>query len=59
MLNGYGLTIDSEILKTNARILEPLKVLFAKNSIVKLTFSGRWDLYGKVFLLPNTQPLKS
>ncbi len=59
MLKGYGLTIDSEMLKTNARILEPPEVLFAKNSTAKPAFSGRWDLRGKVFLLPNTQPLKS
>lgn len=59
MLKGYGLSIDSEMLKTNARILEPPEVLFAKNATAKPLFSGRWDLRGKVFFLPNTAPLKS
>ncbi|KAK4692655.1 eukaryotic translation initiation factor 2C, partial [Lecanoromycetidae sp. Uapishka_2] len=59
MLKGYGLSIDSEMLKTNARILEPPEVLFAKNMTAKPAFSGRWDLRGKVFFLPNTAPLKS
>jgi len=59
MLKGYGLHIESEMLKTNARILEPPEVLFAKNATAKPAFSGRWDLRGKLFLLPNSQPLKS
>jgi eukaryotic translation initiation factor 2C len=59
MLQGYGLKIEKEMLKTNARILEPPEVLFAKGSTAKPAYSGRWDLRGKVFLHPNTAPLKS
>lgn len=59
MLNGYGLKIDPEMLKTNARILEPPEVQFAKGATAKPLFSGRWDLRGKVFLKGNTVPLKS
>ena len=59
MLGGYGLKIDPEMLKTNARILEPPEVQFAKGATAKPLFSGRWDLRGKVFLKPNTVPLKS
>ena len=58
MLNGYGLKIDPEMLKTNARILDPPEVLF-KGGIAKPLLSSRWDLRGKVFYLPNTTPLKS
>ena len=59
MLSNYGLKIDHEMLKTNARILEPPEVLFAKGATAKPAYSGRWDLRGKVFLQPNTTPLKS
>ena len=58
-LKNYGLKIDPEMLKTNARILEPPEVLFAKGATAKPMFSGRWDLRGKVFLLPNPVALKS
>ena len=59
MLKGYGLKIDPEMLKTNARVLDPPEVLFAKGATAKPLYSGRWDLRGKVFLNPNTTPLKS
>ena len=59
MLGGYGLKIDPEMLKTNARILEPPEVLFAKGATAKPQYSGRWDLRGKVFLNPNSTPLKA
>ena len=59
MLKGYGLKIDPEMLKTNARILEPPEVQFAKGATAKPLYSGRWDLRGKVFFKPNTTPLKS
>ena len=59
MLGGYGLKIDPEMLKTNARILEPPEVQFAKGATAKPLLSGRWDLRGKVFLKPNPAPLKA
>lgn len=59
MLKGYGMKINPTMLKTNARILEPPEPLFAKGATAKPAFSGRWDLRGKVFLLPNDRPLKS
>lgn len=58
-LKGYGLKINGQMLKTNARILDPPEVQFAKNATAKPLYSGRWDLRGKVFLLPNSAPLKS
>jgi len=59
MLKGYNLKIDPAFLKTNARILEPPEVQFAKGATAKPMYSGRWDLRGKVFLLPNHAPLTS
>lgn len=59
MLKGYGMKINPTMLTTNARILEPPEPLFAKGATAKPNFSGRWDLRGKVFLLPNDRPLKS
>lgn len=58
-LKTYGMKINRTMLKTNARILEPPEPLFAKGATAKPNFSGRWDLRGKVFLLPNDRPLKS
>ena len=58
-LETYGMKIDSTMLVTNARILEPPEPLFFDNTIAKPGFSGRWDLRGKVFLRPNDRPLKS
>lgn len=58
-LKTYGMKINPTMLKTNARILEPPEPLFAKGATAKPNFSGRWDLRGKVFFLPNDRPLKS
>ena len=58
-LQGYGVGIEREPLKTNARVLEPPTILFGKNAKVSPGFSGRWDLRQKQFLLPNTAPLVS
>ena len=59
MLRGYNLQIDPNMLKTNARILEPPEVQFGKNVTAKPMYSGRWDLRGKVFLHKNPIPLKA
>ena len=58
-LKTYGMRINTEMLKTNARILEPPEPLFGKNATARPAFSGRWDLRGKTFLHPNDRPLKS
>lgn len=59
MLRGYNLKIDPNMMKTNARVLDPPEVLFAKGATAKPQYSGRWDLRGKVFLSPNEKPLTS
>ena len=58
MLKGYNFQIKPNFIKTNARVLDSPEVLFSKNSTARLIYSGRWDLRGKVFLRPNTAPLK-
>ena len=58
MLNGYGLKIAPDMLKTQARILEPPEVQFLGGT-AKPMYSGRWDLRGKKFSKPNPARLKS
>lgn len=59
MLKTYGMKINPQMLKTNARVLDPPEPLFAKKVTARPGFSGRWDLRGKVFFSPNTEQLKS
>lgn len=58
-LTNYGMKIDPNMLKTEARVLPPPEIAYAKGGIAKPGFSGRWDLRGKTFLTPNPGPLKS
>ncbi|MCJ1470295.1 hypothetical protein MMC07_008940 [Pseudocyphellaria aurata] len=58
-LSNYGLKIDPNMLRTDARILPPPDIAYAKGGVAKPGFSGRWDLRGKTFLFPNPAPLKS
>ena len=52
-LANYGLKIDPNMLKTEARVLDPPEVQFSKGGVAKPGFSGRWDLRGKTFLVNN------
>lgn len=58
-LNNYGLRINQEQIKTNARILPAPGVKFGNNKIENPGTKGRWDLRGKTFLSPNPQELVS
>ncbi|KAL9128364.1 MAG: hypothetical protein Q9217_002943 [Psora testacea] len=58
-LKNYGMKISPTMLQTNARVLDPPEVLFAKGATAKPMYSGRWDLRGKVFFKPNETPLKA
>lgn len=53
----YGLEISPNMIKTQARLLNPPEVHFA-NSSVKPLFAGRWNLEGHKFLLPNPKDLR-
>lgn len=57
-LKHYGVNIDTNMTVTKAKVLPPPEVQYDK---AKATpgYSGRWDLRGKKFLLPNPEPLKS
>lgn len=58
----YGLQIQGNMLKTNARLLTNPQVEFGGKNTVNPGISGRWDLKGKKFLIPGAsidKPLKS
>lgn len=59
VLKNYGVSIEREQIKTNARVLDPPTILFGKGAKVEPKYSGRWDLRNKTFLLPNNAPLVS
>lgn len=58
-LQNYDVQIEPKQLTTNAHVLEPPTILFGKGQKANPSFSGRWDLRNKQFLLPNTAPLVS
>lgn len=59
MLQKYGLSINPNMIETQARLLPPPQVIFDKGSVNPGT-SGRWDLRGpRRFLTPNTEPLRA
>lgn len=58
-LRNYGLKIDQNMLKTEARVLPSPTILFGKKQTHNPGTSGRWDLRGKQFLTGNPAPLKS
>ena len=58
-LNNYGLRIDREQIKTQARILPSPGIRFGSGQPEQPGTRGRWDLKGKRFLSPNPQELVS
>ena len=59
VLHNYGVAINREPIKTNARVLDPPVILFGKGVKVEPKYSGKWDLRGKQFLVPNNAALQS
>ena len=57
-LDHFGLKVDPNLTLTQARLLPPPEVQYTASKATPGT-SGRWDLRGKKFLLPNPEPLKS
>ena len=55
-IKNYGLKISTDMLETQARLLAPPVVQFAKTQ-QKPGYSGRWRLDGQQFLLPNKHDL--
>ena len=55
-IRNYGLKISTDMLETQARLLAPPTVQFAKTQ-QKPGYSGRWRLDGQQFLLPNKNDL--
>lgn len=61
-LSNYGLEIEYDMLKTNAKLLKPPTIQYGgagKDTTVSPGTSGRWDLRGKKFFGANPVPLKS
>jgi eukaryotic translation initiation factor 2C len=54
--NSFGLKIDPNMTKTNARLLPAPGVKFG-NKVEQPGTKGRWDLRGKKFLTPNPNEL--
>lgn len=57
-LRYFGVKVDPEMTTTQARLLQPPEVQYNGSKATPGT-SGRWDLRGKKFWLPNPEPLKS
>ena len=57
-LQKYGLQVSPNRTVVQGRLLTPPKVQYGTGVATPGT-SGRWDLKGKKFLLPNSAPLKS
>ncbi|KAE8440738.1 hypothetical protein EG329_006633 [Mollisiaceae sp. DMI_Dod_QoI] len=57
-LNHYGVKIDDNMTQTQARLLPNPEIQFLGSKVNPGT-SGRWDLRGKKFFLPNDEPLNS
>lgn len=59
MLQAYGLSINPNMIETQARVLPPPVVQFQGSTVAPGT-SGRWDLKGpRKFLTVNPEPLKA
>ena len=58
VLSQYGLKVDTNMVKTKARVLPNPHIQFANGTTDPKT-SGRWDLKGKKFFAKNAKPLKS
>ncbi|KAF3360877.1 hypothetical protein VDGD_10484 [Verticillium dahliae] len=57
-LRQFGLKFDENFTRTEGRLLPNPVIQFANGNIDPKT-SGRWDLRGKKFWLPNVMPLDS
>jgi eukaryotic translation initiation factor 2C len=57
-LQAFGLTVNTHFTKTKAKLLKNPEIQFG-NSKINPGMSGRWDLRGKKFFAPNSQPLSS
>ncbi|KAF6828905.1 eukaryotic translation initiation factor 2c [Colletotrichum plurivorum] len=58
-LKQYGVQFDENMIKTQATVMAPPKMQYAGGALIDPKFSGRWDLRGKKFFVPNRAPLAS
>ena len=57
--NHYKMKIDEKMITTNARLLQPPEVEFAKGKTEKPGTSGRWRIDGKQFIQTPPDALKN
>ena len=58
MLAKYGMKISTQMIKTNARLLNSPAVEFGQGRIETPKTDGRWRIDGKRFIEKNVEPLK-
>ena len=56
-LKHYGMSIDRNMIKTKARLLDPPKVEFGKGKVEMPKTEGRWRIDGKPFIEKNRMSL--
>lgn len=57
VLQTFGVQIDSNMIRTKARLLPNPEIQFGGNQRHNPGTQGRWDLRGKKFYQPNKKPL--
>ncbi|KKK16353.1 hypothetical protein P175DRAFT_0477219 [Aspergillus ochraceoroseus IBT 24754] len=57
VLQTFGLQVDSNMIRTKARLLPAPDIQFGANQRCNPGTNGRWDLRGKKFYQPNKRPL--
>ena len=57
VLGSYGMKVQADMIKTNARLLPNPSIKFGANKVENPSTKGRWDLRNKKFLTPNTHEL--
>ena len=58
-LEHFGIRFASKFTESNALLLKNPVIQFGGNGKIDPRTGGRWDLRGKVFLSPNSRPLKN
>ncbi|PLN80024.1 eukaryotic translation initiation factor 2c [Aspergillus taichungensis] len=59
VLRSFGLQVDTNMIRTKARLLPNPEIQFGGNQRLNPGTNGRWDLRGKKFYQPNKRPLES
>jgi eukaryotic translation initiation factor 2C len=58
-LSDFGFKVDCNFAKTKAKLIKNPEIQFGGNAKLNPGMTGRWDLRGKKFFKPNSEPLTS